>query len=61
MLVELPPTASSVTAGGLYGSHFMLAHEPLLLNEGQGGVVHAPGAGVGGKRRQDAVSAAGIE
>jgi hypothetical protein len=44
-----------------YGSHLMLAHEPLLLNEGQGGVVHAPRAGVGGKRRQDAVSAAGIE
>jgi hypothetical protein len=39
----------------------MLAHELLLVNEGQGGVVHAPGAGVGGKRRQDAVSAVGIE
>jgi hypothetical protein len=39
----------------------MLAQEPILLTDGQGGVVHAPGAGVGGKRRQDAVSAAGIE
>jgi len=39
----------------------MLAHETLLLNEGQGGVGHGPGAGVGGKRSQDAVSAAGIE
>jgi len=39
----------------------MLALVPLLLNEGPGGVVHTPGAGVGGKRRQDAVTAAGIE
>jgi len=39
----------------------MFAHEAIMQTEGQGGVAHAPRAGVGGKRRQDAVSAAGIE